>query len=81
MNGGDTTHRLTDKIDPARADALRAALGVDCAVGVGAVLPPLAHLAYFWDPAAEDGLGRDGHERLGGLIPDLGLPVRMWAGD
>jgi len=25
-------------------------------------------------------LGRDGHPKLGGFIPDLGLPRRMWAG-
>ena len=29
-------------------------------------------------PAAE--LGRDGHPKVGGLIPDMGLPRRMWAG-
>jgi 3-methylfumaryl-CoA hydratase len=27
-----------------------------------------------------ENLGRDGHEKTGGFIPDLGLPRRMWAG-
>ena len=69
-----------DRIDPARADALLATLGLSTGVTVGQALPPLAHFAFFWNTAGEDDLGADGHERLGGLIPDLGLPVRMWAG-
>jgi hydroxyacyl-ACP dehydratase HTD2-like protein with hotdog domain len=40
----------------------------------------MAHLAFFWDPVEPTGLGFDGHPTLGGLIPDLGLPLRMWAG-
>lgn len=71
---------ISDRVDPARGAALLATLGMAGDVGVGAVLPPLAHLVYFWDPVTEADLGHDGHEKLGGLIPDLGLPVRMWAG-
>ncbi|NNE82185.1 MAG: acyl dehydratase [Silicimonas sp.] len=71
---------VRDRIDPARADALMATLGLPVGVKVGMALPPLAHLAFFWTPVGEAGLGRDGHAHLGGLIPDLGLPVRMWAG-
>ena len=71
---------ITDRIDPARAQALLAALGRPPHVKSGDVLPPLAHFAFFWDPVAEARIGRDGHARPGGLIPDMGLPVRMWAG-
>lgn len=71
---------ITDRIDPARAQALLAALDRPPRVKSGDVLPPLAHFAFFWDPVAETRIGRDGHARPGGLIPDLGLPVRMWAG-
>ena len=71
---------VTDRVDPARAAALMATLGLERGAGVGEALPPLAHLAFFWDPVPEARLGHDGHEALGGLIPDLGLPVRMWAG-
>ncbi len=49
-------------------------------VDPGDVLPPLAHFAFFWEPVDEVRIGRDGHAGPGGLIPDMGLPVRMWAG-
>ncbi|MGI9394934.1 MAG: FAS1-like dehydratase domain-containing protein [Boseongicola sp.] len=75
-----TTQTLTDRVDPARAAALFATLDVERSADVGTVMPPMGHLAYFWDPVTEVGLGRDGHAHLGGQIPDLGLPVRMWAG-
>ncbi len=71
---------LTDRVDPARAAALFATLDIERMVDVGTTLPPLAHLAFFWDPVTEAELGRDGHAHLGGVIPDLGLPLRMWAG-
>jgi len=32
------------------------------------------------DLAGPDGLGADGHPRLGLCLPDLGLPCRIWAG-
>ena len=71
---------ITDAIDPARAQALLASLGRHRRVKSGDVLPPLAHFAFFWEPVDEAQIGRDGHARTGGLIPDLGLPIRMWAG-
>ena len=71
---------VKDRVDPARGSALLATLGVGGEVSVGQALPPLAHLAYFWEPVPDDQLGHDGHAALGGLIPDMGLPVRMWAG-
>ena len=46
----------------------------------GDVLPPLWHWTGFppTTPMAE--LGRDGHPKLGGFLPPVGLPRRMWAG-
>ena len=70
----------TDRIDPLRAEALLATLGREARVLSGDVLPPLAHFAFFWEITGPEGLGVDGHAKLGGLIPDLGLPIRMWAG-
>jgi 3-methylfumaryl-CoA hydratase len=68
-------------MDPARAAALGAALGLTCpAPGPGDPLPPFFHHIYFWDVHPPQDLGEDGHPRTGGLIPDLGLPRRMWAG-
>lgn len=72
--------RQSDVLDPARAAALQATLGFDDAMGAGDVVPPFYHQLYFWTPQLPAQLGRDGHPRVGGVIPDLGLPRRMWAG-
>ncbi|MBV0910787.1 FAS1-like dehydratase domain-containing protein [Anianabacter salinae] len=76
------TQSRTDAIDPARAAALHVTLGQDGpAPGAGDALPPFYHQIYFWEALPADRLGRDGHPATGqGLIPDLGLPQRMWAG-
>jgi len=74
------TECQSDLMDPARAAALEIALGRMAQITHGSLLPPFFHQLYFWAPQAPDQLGRDGHPRVGGLIPDLGLPRRMWAG-
>lgn len=74
------TIRQSDVLDPARAQAMQIALGQAATLDAGDPLPPFFHQLYFWTPIAPDGLGRDGHPKVGGLIPDLGLPRRMWAG-
>ncbi|MBS1300981.1 acyl dehydratase [Loktanella sp. SALINAS62] len=80
MNTAPTdTQTLTDPMDPARATALAATLGCGHSYAVGDPLPPFAHQIYFWTPQPPDALGRDGHPALGGFLPDLGLPRRMWA--
>jgi 3-methylfumaryl-CoA hydratase len=73
---------IPDVLDPARAVALQVALGQHPTLTEGAELPPFFHQLYFWKPEPPEHLGRDGHPRLAvtGLIPDLGLPSRMWAG-
>ncbi|WP_037315077.1 acyl dehydratase [Ruegeria halocynthiae] len=71
----------TDVMDPARAAALQTALGQTVSVADGTPLPPFFHHLYFWSPRSPERLGRDGHPKVGGdLIPDMGLPRRMWAG-
>jgi 3-methylfumaryl-CoA hydratase len=70
-----------DKMDPARAAAFQVALGRVPTIVDGSYLPPFFHQLYFWTPRAPAELGRDGHPKVGlGLIPDMGLPRRMWAG-
>lgn len=69
-----------DVIDPARAAAFQVALGQIPDITAGSALPPFFHQLYFWTPRPPAELGRDGHPKLGGLIPDMGLPRRMWAG-
>ena len=71
----------SDLIDPARARALQATLGMVPDIEAGMPLPPFFHYIYFWEIEVPAKLGRDGHPRVGeGLIPDMGLPRRMWAG-
>lgn len=76
----DAMQTQHDVIDPARACAMQAMLGHNISIDKGTPLPPFFHQLYFWDPQPPDVLGRDGHPRVGGLIPDMGLPRRMWAG-
>lgn len=71
---------LHDVMDTARARALEATLGQAPGLSNGAALPPFFHQIYFWEPRPPEALGRDGHPKVGGLIPDMGLPRRMWAG-
>ncbi|MEP3347276.1 MAG: acyl dehydratase [Litoreibacter sp.] len=66
---------IDDALDPSRMNALAACLA----------LPdnqprPFWHQVYFWDAQPPGQLGADGHPKTGALIPDLGLPRRMWAG-
>ena len=71
----DQPQTQTDFIDPARIQALNTTLELD-----GAKAHPFAHQVFFWDAQPAGQLGQDGHPKVGGLIPDLGLPRRMWAG-
>lgn len=71
-------HIVTDPMDPARAEALRTALNI--AETGNDVLSPFFHQVYFWQTLPPEHLGRDGHPKVGGMIPDMGLPRRMWAG-
>lgn len=71
----DAELQIEDRIDPARIAALNAVLGLS-----GDRPHPFAHQVFFWDARPASALGVDGHPKVGGLIPDLGLPRRMWAG-
>lgn len=74
------TTSQSDVLDVARAQAMQIALGHDASIQAGDPLPPFFHQLYFWQPQPPSDLGRDGHPKVGGLVPDMGLPRRMWAG-
>ena len=74
------SEELTDVLEPARSNALRAALGDSEAGSVGDRLPLLHHWLYFWNVQPPAGLGLDGHPAKGGFLPPVPLPRRMWAG-
>lgn len=71
---------LTDVIEPARSNALRAALGESAPLPSGAPMPLLHHWLYFWNVQPPQSLGSDGHPAKGGFLPPVALPRRMWAG-
>ena len=48
--------------------------------GDSAMLFPLGHWLQFTPSAPMSELGADGHPKLGGFMPPLDLPRRMWAG-
>jgi 3-methylfumaryl-CoA hydratase len=74
------TEEMTDVIEPARSNALRAALGDPAAGQAGEDMPLLHHWLYFWNVQPPAGLGEDGHPAKGGFLPPVPLPRRMWAG-
>lgn len=59
---------------------MQVVLGDAPVLQAGDPLPPFFHQLYFWAPEPSGRLGRDGHPKVGGVIPDMGLPRRMWAG-
>lgn len=69
-----------DRIDAARSNALRAALGQGGPLHEGDEMPVLHHWLHFWNVQPPAGLGADGHPAKGGFLPPVPLPRRMWAG-
>lgn len=72
--------QASDRLEPARANALRTALGQPGDLITGAPLPLLYHWLYFWNVQPPAALGPDGHPAKGGFLPPVPLPRRMWAG-
>ncbi len=71
-----------DVVAADRVKALAATLDLETAPRPGEILPPGWHWMFFNTaqaaPARE--LGADGHPKLGGFLPPISLPRRMWAG-
>ena len=74
------TAQASDHLDPRTARLLEATLDRPPSLGTGDVLPPLWHWLYFPQEVQSRDLGPDGHARLGGFLPPVALPRRMWAG-
>jgi 3-methylfumaryl-CoA hydratase len=70
----------TDLLDPAHVATLAATLDYDWRPAGGEHLPPLWHWAFFRPLTSQSGLGADGHPQLGGFLPSIALPRRMWVG-
>ena len=75
------TEQRADCIRPQPANFMRATLDLQRAeFQCGDGLPPAWHWLYFLEARPARELGRDGHPRLGGFLPPVALPRRMWAG-
>ena len=74
------TETMTDTIRLAPAQLMEMTLDRDPVLKEGDALPPLWHWLYFLHSARLSNLGRDGHPALGGFLPPVALPRRMWAG-
>ena len=74
------TEFARDTVSVWPALALSQALDHGDAPGLGANLLPLWHWLYFLPTHKSNELGYDGHARLGGFLPPVPLPRRMWAG-
>jgi 3-methylfumaryl-CoA hydratase len=86
MSDDDTTWigrrtQAEERLDPARAQALLAALGRPEPVHDGDALPLLSHWLHFWEALEPARLGPDGHAARGGFLPPVDASRRrMWAG-
>ena len=70
----------TETLAPEPVLALAATLDLDGEAIASQPLPPLWHWLYFLPRAPQRDLGADGHPALGGFLPPVPLPRRMWAG-
>ncbi|MCM2253409.1 MAG: MaoC family dehydratase N-terminal domain-containing protein [Ramlibacter sp.] len=72
---------LADEVTAVAVRAMSATLDLPAPdASPGFVLPPLWHWLYFLPLHRHSELGGDGHARLGGFLPPVPLPRRMWAG-
>ncbi len=75
------TETLDDAVTPVPIRALSATLDLPAdSITADTPLPPLWHWLYFLPLHRQSELGPDGHARLGGFLPPVPLPRRMWAG-
>jgi 3-methylfumaryl-CoA hydratase len=75
------TKEASDRITPTPMAALAATLDIQAVQPpADAAVPPLWHWLYFLEIRRQSELGADGHAKLGGFLPPVPLPRRMWAG-
>jgi 3-methylfumaryl-CoA hydratase len=69
-----------ERIAPFPSNALAATLDCDETYVDNTPLPPLWHWLHFLPLIKRAETGADGHAALGGFLPPVPLPRRMWAG-
>jgi 3-methylfumaryl-CoA hydratase len=75
------TQSASDQITATPIAALSATLDLEAPRPLdGHPVPPLWHWLYFLETHLQSELSPDGHAKLGGFLPPVPLPRRMWAG-
>ncbi len=74
------TETNEDYISAGQANLMCATMGLLKTLKKGDELPALWHWIYFLSAKVPNELGLDGHPKLGGFLPPVKLPMRMWAG-
>ncbi len=74
------SEEASDRLAVKQARLMQTTMDQEASLAAGDPLPPLWHWIYFPIEVPLSGLGRDGHPRLGGFLPPVALPRRMWAG-
>jgi 3-methylfumaryl-CoA hydratase len=67
-------------VAPTPVEGLAALLDYPAPPWPAGQLPPLGRWLAFLPSAPQSMLGEDGHAQLGGFLPPIPLPRRMWAG-
>jgi 3-methylfumaryl-CoA hydratase len=70
----------SEHILPSVVAAMAATLDLEQAPAAGESLPPGWQWLFFNPPRRRSDLRTDGHPQLGGFLPPIELPRRMWAG-
>ena len=70
----------SETLTPEHARRFEATFGREATPAPGDIASPLIHLALAQPALPMSALGRDGHPALGGFLPPVPLPRRMWAG-
>lgn len=71
---------VEDTVTAGQANRMNATLDREPTFKKGDRLPPAWHWLYFHEAVQLSGLGVEGHPKLGGFMPPVPLPRRMWAG-
>ncbi len=71
---------LTTVISTETANLMNVTLNREPTFKAEDALPPAWHWLYFHEAVPNDALGIEGHAKLGGFMPPIPLPRRMWAG-
>lgn len=73
------TQSAEQVLDPFPARAIAGLLDHDTVPQSGDALPLPWHWLYFLETPRRSAIGADGHPALGGFLPPVPLPRRMWA--